>query len=93
MRTIYKFLYETGRAGLLCGIFVADSNLIESAIGREVYFGEVLGKHSEVCFELRQNNITAISSDPDIVAVFESNDFTTGYNPLEFLREEEEEKD
>jgi hypothetical protein len=35
--------------GALSGIFVAEEEAVEALIasGKEVYFGEVLGKHSE----------------------------------------------
>lgn len=50
MKAIYKLNADYGRNGNLTGVFIAEKEhvavLLENKI--EVYFGEVLGKHSEI---------------------------------------------
>ena len=54
--------------GDLHGVFVCDHELMENAIGKEVYFGEVLGKHSEVVGDLSESTITMLTDDQDFIA-------------------------
>ena len=42
-----------------------------SAGGKEVYLGEIEGKHSETCGPLDAGDFTVISEDQDDIAVFE----------------------
>lgn len=72
--------------GSLTGIFVADKSRIEALIksGDEIYFGEVLGKHSEICGPLAENEIALVSDDPEIIKIFKDHDMSCGFNPLEY---------
>ena len=45
---LWKFHWDCGRAGDVEGLFIATEEEVENLIGSEVYFGEILGKHSEV---------------------------------------------
>lgn len=87
---VYKFEWDCGRMGGLDGIFVADSEDVKNAIGRRVYFGEVLGKHSEIYGTIEEDEICLLTEDPEAVKIFEHYKFKTGYNPLFYLREDEE---
>jgi hypothetical protein len=90
MKAIYKLHFDCGRQGELTGIFVADkakmNGLIQS--GAEVYFGEVLGKHSDIAGPIEESDITMVSDDQDFVALFEKHDMATGYNPFDYIEEE-----
>jgi hypothetical protein len=81
---IYKFNYDCGRMGDLNGIFVAEKKDVEDLITSkiEVYFGEVLGKHSEVYGPIEAGHITLASDDPNAVAVVENLNLSTGFNPF-----------
>ena len=48
MLGLYRFNVWYGRMGRVEGIFVKDQDDVKNAIGRHVYFGEILSKHSEV---------------------------------------------
>jgi hypothetical protein len=87
MKAIYRFQLNCGRMGDLSGIFVADKERIESAMGERVYYGEVLGKHSEIVEELDSSHLTLISDKPEDVEVFERLKLATGHNPLDYLDE------
>lgn len=88
---IYKFHWDCGRQGSVDGCFVADSSEVEKSIGKEVYFGEILGKHSEIYGTLEKGDIGLVTTDEQVVSLFEQFELSNGYNPLEYLRDEDEE--
>lgn len=92
MRNLYNFYLDCGRMGSLDGLFVASPEEVEAAIGKEAYFGEVLGKHSEISVIVLEENITLVSDDQDkvewLVEVTGGNTTISGFNPLEYIEEE-----
>ena len=95
MRSLYKFYWDCGRMGVVDGIFVADEEEVKDAIGKEVYFGEILGKHSEVFGTLKEHDLTIVSQDIKniewLLTIFGAFDTISGYNPLEYISEDEDE--
>lgn len=94
---IYKLNFDCGRSGELTGIFVSTDKKVEKLIesGIQVYFGEVLGKHSDVCGPIEKNDIKLHTDDAEAVEAFEKYDFESGYNPFgysnpKFEQEEDE---
>lgn len=81
---IYRFYWDCGRNGHLSGIFLATADEVEDLIGREVHFGEVLGKHSDVYGTIEDGEITLVTTDPAAVAVFRKFDLSEGYNPFSY---------
>lgn len=49
---VYRWSQGFGRSGYLTGVFVAREDEVASVVGRTVYWGEALGKHSDVKGEL-----------------------------------------
>jgi hypothetical protein len=90
MKGIYRFKCDCGRMGELSGIFVADSADVEKLIGSNAYFGEVLGKHSEIEGEIEENEIELVTDNANCVEMFEFFSLATGYNPFEYLRGDDE---
>jgi len=94
MKKMYRFMWDCGRMGNVEGLFFAEGKDVEEAIGLELYFGEILGKHSEVCGELEADDLKEIdiSSDAlkEMMDTFEG-DTIVGYNPLKHISEEDEE--
>lgn len=84
MKGIYKFYWDYGRDGEVSGIFVAEDHEIEEIIGKEVYFGEILGKHSNIHDRVTSEDIILISQNPEFVRLFEENIGSVGYNPLDY---------
>ena len=81
---LWSFYWDCSRQGEVEGLFKATKEEVENAIGKEVYFGEILGKHSEVYGTLEEGEIELISDNPiEVMNATES-----GYNPLEYLEEE-----
>lgn len=91
MKTIYKLHFDCGRMGSLDGIFIEEKEKVEELIesGREVWFGEVLGKHSEIFGPIESpEDITFITDDQKVIDIFEQYDLCTGYNPFDYLEDE-----
>lgn len=81
---LWRFHWDCGRQGSVEGIFKATKEEVDAAIGKEVYFGEILGKHSEVYGIIEDGEIEIISDDPLIVKQATE----SGYDPLDYLRYE-----
>lgn len=90
MKAIYKFESGCGRMGNLYGIFVADSKEVNdlTTSGGEIYFGEVLGKHSEIRGEISAIEIKMIKAVPELVEKFEELNMETGFNPITIWKEQ-----
>lgn len=88
---LYKMVFDAGRMGCLTGVFVAEPEKVAAAIGQEVYFGEVLGKHSEIYGPLDEKEVKALDVPDSFVTEFAKH-FPDGfgYNPLKYLASERE---
>jgi hypothetical protein len=83
-KKIYKFREHYGRMGMLSGVFVADADDVARVMGKDVYLGEVLGKHSDVTVTVSRENLREVSDSPVIVAFFEKElGGGVGTNPIE----------
>ncbi|MEK4006520.1 hypothetical protein [Paenibacillus sp. FSL H3-0333] len=85
---LYEFHWDCGRQGDVEGLFVATQEQIDNAIGKEVYFGEILGKHSEIFGELEKCDIKKLEISSEVVSEVSNHLGLTwsGYNPLHYLR-------
>jgi hypothetical protein len=85
MRKLFKFYFNCGRMGKLDGLFIAYQEEIDELIGKNVYFGEVLGKHSEITGIIEKEEIKEISNDQELINKLEElfgSDTLCGINPL-----------
>lgn len=92
MNNLYSFYVDCGRQGSLDGLFIATQEEVDKAIGQEMYFGEVLGKHSDVQGTLEAHEITLVSSDQDKVEWLLGllGTCVSGFNPLEYISQDDE---
>ena len=91
MKVIARFYWDCGRMGEVDGLFVTTKQALEAAYGKEVYFGEILGKHSDVSGTFNDGDITILTEDQDFIAKFieiMGDGDISGYNPLDYLLEE-----
>lgn len=90
MKAVYKLHFDCGRMGQLDGLFIAEKEKVKELIdsGREVYFGEVLGKHSEIMGPIEEpDDITLVSEDEEVIRVIEENNLENGFNPFDYLED------
>jgi len=73
-------------------VFIATKQEINKIMGKQIYFGEVLGKHSEIVCDLDRDDLTLVTGDPKIVKLFEEHNLESGYNPLDYYDEKMEQK-
>lgn len=93
MNNLYSYYLDCGRQGSLEGLFIATPEEVQNAIGKDVYFGEVLGKHSEVGGTLELHEFKLESSEQDkvewLLGLLGRN--VSGLNPLGYVVEDDEE--
>ena len=81
---LYCLNASFGREGDLEGLFLADSEDVKYLIDNKVsvYFGEVLGKHSEVYGSFISDEIELITEDEKVIDIFRKYNISSGYNPF-----------
>ena len=79
---LWSFYWDCGRQGEVEGLFKATKEEVKNAIGKRAYFGEILGKHSEIYGTIEADEIKLVSDNPIEVM----NDVESGYNPLEYIQ-------
>lgn len=90
MLGLYRFYWDVGRSGILCGVFFATSSEIEKLQGKRITFGDVLGKHSDVFGTIDNGDVELITDDPATVAHLQTLNVEIGYNPLDYIEGEED---
>lgn len=92
-QVLAKFHWSFRRSGEVSGVFICTKQQIADAVGKEVYFGEILGKHSEVYGTLDEEDIEILSDDQYFISlmleIFPDGEIS-GYNPLSYVQETED---
>lgn len=86
MQNLYKFNFECGRMGSLTGNFRATPEEVKAIIGKTCYFGEVLGKHSDISGPIEENEIELITDNQEFLSMANklNIDLESGFNPLNY---------
>ena len=84
---LFGFHWDCGRMGSVESKFVATQAAVDAVIGRFLYFGEILGKHSEVSGTLDTKDFTVVSSDFATVQNFKKTVGSTGHNPFDYFED------
>ncbi|WPJ20534.1 hypothetical protein vBPFY1MI_75 [Pseudomonas phage vB_PF_Y1-MI] len=94
-KLLVSFHWDCGRMGGVEGLFITTQSALECGYGKRVYFGEILGKHSEVYGTLETKDIEVISEDQDFIEKLEDllGVSISGYNPLEYISENSDEEE
>ena len=79
------------RGGCVESLFTCTEKELKDCIGKKVYFGEILGKHSDVYGYLDKSDFKIVSRNQTFIKEFEKLNINIGYNPLSYLIEEENE--
>lgn len=84
-RAIYKFK-AVCKDGELNGIFTETMKNVQTMIDNkfEIFFGEVLGRDSEVVVKIFPENLQLVSEKEPEVEMFESLNLSNGFNPFEY---------
>ena len=92
MLKLYRFCWPQRRGGDVEGLFVEDSDVVENAIGSDVYFGEICGKHSDVYGTLDEEDLTVVSEDQEKISwlVDILGRSISGYNPFDYIEDQDE---
>lgn len=85
-KAVYKLNLNCGRMGDLQGVFIAKKSFVEHLIKSEiqVYFGEVLGKHSEIYGKVEESEIELVTDEQLVIDVIEKHGLENGYNPFHY---------
>lgn len=80
--------------GYVEGLFIATELQINKLVNNTIYFGEIMGKHSEVEIEFENGDFTKIDLDSKTIENITKllGNTWSGYNPLEFLDDDKENK-
>ena len=93
MVKLFAFNADYGRMGFLSGTFLADEDDVFNLTGKKVHFGEALGKHSDITYEVDDDDFSIIdikqSSIDDLIKALDGEKTLSGLNPFEYLDEEE----
>ena len=92
MKKLYSFFWDCGRMGDVEGLFIAEESEVDVAIGSEVSFGEILGKHSDISGTLSSEDLKVISDEQDKIDWLLDivGPDVSGYNPLDYISQEED---
>lgn len=90
---LYRFTFNVRRMGTLEGVFVSTKEEVDTFIGETAYFGEALGKHSQIDCELKPEQFEVVSTDQAFIKklVGIMTNTVSGYNPIERIKEHREE--
>ena len=82
MEKLYEFHWDCGRQGSVNGMFIADEKVIDIAMGNEVSFGEILGKHSDVRGYLEECDLKVVEVSEQTVKELKNalGNTISGYN-------------
>lgn len=94
-KVLVRFFWDCGRMGDVDGLFVTTKEELEKAYDKRVYFGEILGKHSEVYGTLERKDIEILSEDQIFIDQLTHllGDHLSGYNPLDSIEEGQDEEE
>ena len=91
---LIQFHWDCGRSGHVEGLFVSTPKALLEGIGQHVYFGEILGKHSDVYGRLEAGDLKLVTDDAELISklVGYLGRSVSGYNPLDYMRSDDEEE-
>ncbi len=87
---IVSMSLDYGRCGDVKGVFLVSKEDFELArkLNPQVYFGEILGKHSEVYCDFNEISFEVKTEDQEKVkALIEMDMHSNGHNPFDYLDE------
>ena len=89
-KVLVKYNQDFGRMGSLDGLFICTKEDLESLNGKDVYFGEVLGKHSEVYTGDTYKYCKIVPTQHGDIKVLErllGEGTISGFNPFDYIED------
>lgn len=85
-KAVFKMKIDVGRMGILEGVFIAEKSHVNRLVNDkiEVYFGEVLGKHSEICGAIEPDEISFVSDAENVIRIMEEHQLCSGFDPFDY---------
>lgn len=92
MEALYKFNVSFRRSGYLSGIFIAKKEDVDNLIKyrTSVWFGEVLGKHSEIVLDMEDDMFTMLTDEQEVLNIVKKYNLESGYNPFDYIEDVED---
>jgi len=94
---LYRYSINVYRFGNIDGLFVSTEESLKQIIGQKIYFGDILGKHSDVDITFEEEDFEKLSDDEEkidwLIDLFGGSMTISGYNPFDYIESEEEEVD
>lgn len=92
MKVLVKIKIDCGRCGNLKGTIICEEKELDAIDGKDIHFGEVMGKHSDVIACFSKSNCEIISKDQEKIDWLYGLVGATvgGLNPLHYDVVEEE---
>ena len=90
-KILVEFYWDCGRSGELTGLFVTTKEKLDGIYGKEAYFGEVLGKHSEISGTITKADFTIKTDNQEFINLFEELIGEQGFNPFDYIEESDSE--
>ncbi len=84
MKKLYSYS-ESGRGWTIEGMFVSTDENNKRLFGKDLYYGEVCGKHSELSLRFSEDDLKVVTEDQDFIEKFEQLIGYTGYNPFDYI--------
>lgn len=93
MKKLYSFQFDFYRVGLFEGLFFAEEEDLDKVIGKDIYFGEIFGRYSELVQNFEREDFKEINLSPESLIELQNHfgDTIAGYNPFDYLEEFDEE--
>lgn len=94
MKKLYSFSFEYYRVGLFEGLFFAEEEDLNNVIGKDIYFGEIFGRHSELVQNFEREDFKVVALSQETLSELNSyfGDTISGYNPIDYIEDEDEEQ-
>lgn len=92
-QSIYFYSVDFGRHGTVEGTILTTANQLKKLFGKSIYFGDVLGKHSDVSIIFEdEDDFELLTSDQEFIKkAVEYKVVPKGYDPFDYIDLEEEE--
>lgn len=87
MKKLFAFNASAGRNGDIAGLFISTEEEVTAVVGTDVYFGEILGKHSSVEIILKPEHFRVVEVSISTVEDLHNTlgDTVSGYNPFDYI--------